>query len=1285
MKSKKRNKQQPPTIRTKGRTVGKSTGLFPVVGIGASAGGLEAIRELLQNLPVDTGMAFIIVQHLDPNHESLAPEILSRTTRMPVLEVKNGMRIEPNHIYMIPPNFDMAITHGVLSLLPLQTGTRGQPLVIDLFLQSLALDQKRRAIGVILSGVASDGTQGLRAIKAAGGLTIAQHPQSAKYSGMPKSAISSGFVDLILLPKDIAKELTRISKHPYVTSAYDARSVGEKLPSYANSDNATPAEPTAALQKIFTLLQTLSRVDFSNYKHLTIMRRIQRRMMVRRSKNIDDYAKYLLDHPDEVKTLYADILIHVTEFFRDPKAFKMLQERVFPQLIKNRKSNAPIRIWVPGCSTGEEAYSIAIVMTEFLNGANARYPIQIFATDISEQAIQKARNGFYSLGIETAVSKERIKRFFEKVDGGYKINKAIRDLCLFSRHDVTADPPFSKLDLVSCRNVLIYLANVLQKRVIPAFHYALNPGGFLFLGRSESLSGHTKLFALIDSKFKIYLKENVATPLILRAPGVHVPDHSLIPRTIHKARAGFDYLLDAERVALSRYAPSFVIINSEMEILQFHGRTAPCLEVLTGAPTNSLLKMARKELVYALRSTVRAAKEKNSPARFENLSFTEDGKRRIFNIEVVTVNPTDSPNQRNYVVFFEDASTLPGSVGPGKSQSGKLSEATNVPHHNQRLATTKKLEEELFALQQYQRVLAEQFEAAQEELTSANEELQSANEELQSTNEELETSKEELQSSNEELTTVNDELQNRNAELLILGSDLNNVLNNVEMPIVIVDRDQRIRKFTPRAEKVFNLISGDIGRPLSDIRPNFASDLENMASKAIKSLSSQESEIQLDKNLWMRLQVRPYRTIDDRIDGAVITLVDITALKLNLTESQVALKHATSLSEEAEAANATKDIFLAMLSHELRTPLSSILSWAQLIQQGKVDAANIKIGLQTIERSAKTQGQLIDDLLDVARIQSGKLSINFDDVDPREPVKLAVEAVRSLAENKHISIQSEMKLDSEIVWGDVDRLKQVIWNLLTNAIKFSLEGGRIEIKVAPSMASDKKCVSIKIIDHGKGIKSDFLPKIFERFSQADSSSVRFHGGLGLGLALAHDLTRLHHGTITAESEGPGKGATFTVNLPVKDVATPGTRKGSVKPNGEAAASQPIDLSGLCVMIVEDNPDTMNALSATLISFGAKTIRCTSARAALECFTDVKPDILISDIAMPGEDGYSLIQKIRKMGPDKNGNVPALSLTAYAKETDVKRAMAAGFNAHMAKPFDTLSLAAAVLKLSKRQK
>ena len=832
-------------------------------------------------------MAFVFVQHLDPTHESLGPEILSRSTRMEVRQVEEGMRVKPNCVYLIPPNHSMILSNCVLTLEP-RTLTRRQHLTIDSFFQSLAADQKGRAIGVILSGSASDGTQGLRAIKGEGGLSIVQEPATAKHADMPKSAITAGVVDLILPPAEIARELARIAKHPYLAAACE---LGLETHTESNeliqdhSEDETP--PDAALRKIFALLRIYSKIDFSNYKHTTLKRRIERRMLVRRTDTLEAYAKYLGSDKDEVKSLFNDLLINVTEFFRDPESYKALVKQVFPQLIAKRKSESPIRIWVTACATGEEAYSLAISLVEFLGASGAKIPIQIFATDISEPCLQKARAGIYSESNLRGVSKERLKRFFDKVEGGYKINKSIRQLCLFSRHDLSSDPAFGKLDLISCRNLLIYFAVMLQKRVIPVFHYALKSGGFLWLGKSESTGTLSSLFKVLDKTHKLYSKANVQTPMTFRFPASgYVPD---VPKTASQAPVSGKGTLDfdkiADRIALSKYAPPSVVVNGDMEILQFRGETSSYLQVPSGAPTSNLFKMVRPDLMATLRMTLHEARAQNRPARHEALAFDLEGKRRKVGIQVIPANPHEQPNQRNLLVFFEEP-TANSSLS--KKKSGKHGAKAGSKNKVQSKKTDRvtQLEQEASANKLYQEAMTEDFEANREELTAGNEELQSTNEELQSTNEELETAKEEVQSSNEELTTVNDELQDRNAELTVLTSDLNNILDSGDIPLVIVDGNHRIRRFTPQASRVFSFIDSDIGRPLSDIKTSFDLDLDGLVSEVTESLAPLDREIQDRKGHWMRLQIRPFKTIDNRIDGAVIVLLDIDALKRSLDTVQ---------------------------------------------------------------------------------------------------------------------------------------------------------------------------------------------------------------------------------------------------------------------------------------------------------------------------------------------------------------------------------------------------------------
>ena len=1251
----------------------QDNGSFPIVGIGASAGGLEAFTKLLTHLPVDTGMAFVLLQHLDPKHDSMSADILSRVSKMPVTEVKDGTRVEPNKVYIIPPNFSMGIFHGVLNLIP-RTEVRGQHLVIDFFFEALAEDQKHLAIGVVLSGTGSDGTQGLMAIKAEGGITFAQAPKSAKFDAMPQSAIASGNVDLILSAQQIAEELARIARHPYVV-------VPIATASQMVRPDDEPLKPQDSLSRIFLLLRNQCHVDFTFYKSNTVMRRIDRRMVLHKMKDLKAYAKFLSGNIEEVKSLYADILIHVTGFFRDPEAYQALTAEVFPKLMEKRAPGVPLRVWVPGCSTGEEAYSIAISLLEFLGDKVSHTPIQIFATDISERAIQKARLGEYPESISKDVSPERLSRYFMKLDGGgYRIAKSIRDVCVFSRHDITTDPPFGKIDLISCRNLLIYFSITLQKHIIPIFHYSLGPEGFLWLGKSETIGGSSDLFSLVDKANKIYARRDAPIALTLRFPSstyVHGKQE-----LVRGAKTFAKPVLDIQKLAEQTLQDEFpgVLVNDELEILQLRGRTHPFIEPAPGVPSYHLLKMAHPELLRDIRMSIEAARKLNKSVKREGLSISEGRKSRTFDLRVIPMKPSSRANERLYLILFEKIADSKRKKEKHLVQS--LSKSRKGHVHKDPYVS--ELQQELSEAKEYQHSLTEKFETAQEDLTTANEELQSANEELQSTNEELETAKEELQSGNEELTTVNDELQTRSIEQNQTNNDLVNLLGSVEIPIVMLGDDRKVRRFTPLAGKALNLIPTDVGRLLSDLKLTFTApgvdiDLEKMVTEAIETMSSQELEVQDKKGHWFRLQVRPYKTIDNRIDGAVLALVDIDNLKVTLK----AVKEARG---DADKANRAKDLFLATLSHELRTPLTAILSWAQMLRSGKLDSEKVQRGAEIIEESGKTQAQLINDLLDVSRIVAGKLSLETREVNPASVVQSAIEAVRSLAKARSIEIETFFEPQVGTVMADPVRLQQVFWNLLTNAVKFSAPQSKITVRVdrIKDHEGEKAKAIIQVEDSGKGIDVEFLPKIFDSFSQEDSSSIRIHGGLGLGLAIVRNLVELHGGTIRAESPGHQLGATFTVTLPMKsEQALSGSQtihSDSLK-NSLSVGSVPVRLDGIRVLIVDDEANAREAIGELLNSFGAEIRAASFTEEALKIFQQFKPHVLVSDIAMPGENGYDLIHKIRALSPANGGDTPSLAMTAYAGGDDARRALSAGFQAHLAKPVDGHHLAKTIAKLA----
>ncbi len=816
---------------------------FPVVGVGASAGGLEALEALFKRISSD-GMAFVVVQHLSPDHESLLTNLIARTTRMNVFTATNGTRVVKNGVYVLPPNAEVEIEDGTLRLGPLLASPGSRQHLIDQFFRSLAVDQGQGAIGVVLSGGGSDGTLGLKAIKAEGGITFVQDPGTAIQPGMPQSALHSGSADFCMPPGEIADELMRISSHPYLAKIRPARRTNVET-----------------FHKLLSLLRKTCGVDFTQYKQTTIERRVERRMAVHRLERVEDYLRYVEANPSELDLLYRDILIGVTNFFRDREVFEELKNTVFPRTFQYRSSDQPIRLWSAGCSSGEEAYSLAITLLEYLGDKRSDYKIQVFGTELDDEAIRIARHGVYPKSIELDISADRLQRFFSRTDSEYQISRNIRDMLIFAEHNLGKDPPFSRLDLICCRNVLIYMQPALQKKVLRIFHYALNPDGFLVLGTSESVGDTADLFSLVDRKLKIYSKKNAPpTAVFDMAFGpLNAPEIDHIAREPHRPLMTVQQI--ADRKVIERYGPPGVVINESLEVLQFRGRLGAYLDPTPGAATLNLLKLTRPELLVELRGTIDRALIENLPSSSAKLHLKVGNETHSVVIDAL---PLHDPGAR------------------GKSLLILFREVTVVPPQHE-LSTSERddadpqvvqLERELLTTKEYLQSVIEEVETANEELKSSNEELQSSNEELQSTNEELETSKEELQSTNEELATVNEELQNRMAELSRSNDDLQNVLFSVQSPILIVGMDLRLRRFSRAAEEFLGLLVGDIGRPMRHLKLATNSDnLEQLISEVIHSVASKEQEIRDGKGAPYIMRIAPYKTAEHSIRGAVIEFI----------------------------------------------------------------------------------------------------------------------------------------------------------------------------------------------------------------------------------------------------------------------------------------------------------------------------------------------------------------------------------------------------------------------------
>ncbi|MBE9062796.1 chemotaxis protein CheB [cf. Phormidesmis sp. LEGE 11477] len=1402
---------------------------FPVVGIGASAGGIEACSALLRAVPVETGAAFVIIQHLSPDTPSMLAQVLARETELPVVEAQDQQTVQPNCIYVIPPNVVMTIADGQLHLAARPT-TPPLFLPIDAFFESLAADCTNQAVGVVLSGLDGDGAEGLRLIKRAGGITFAQTESTAQFSDMPNTAVETGEVDFILPPDAIAQKLAEIAQHPYLLNLESASTAPSSEPTAPAADGSSNQPSNQAsdrasdesndgssnessdedhLLAIYKLLKAATGVDFNQYKRATFERRLRRRMALYRLDTLLEYVDYLQKTPDEIGALGRDVLITVTSFFRDAEAFTYLKESIFPSLIEQKGLDASIRVWVAGCATGEECYSLAIGLLEFLSEQNINPSIQFFGTDVSEEAIDVARQGIYTENRLVGVSAERRRRFFTRSEGRYQISKAVRELCVFARQNLGSDPPFSNIDLISCRNVLIYFAPVLQKRVRAIFHYSLNPNGFLWLGSSESIGETSELFEITDNKHKVYNRKTVANQMNFDFVSVGQAGLTLQRPEDSPQRDNPNYSnvqRQADQIVLNRYAPVGVVINEQFDILHFRGNTSPYLRPAPGEPSFNLFKMVQPSLLIELRGALEQARRQDTTVRKEGLQI--EGSPNYIQAEITPIkNPLS--RARNYLVLFEegpliaaqrDDSQLETSEDePDKDPDGSTPSADpQLSLLQQELAATK---QELLDTQAYLQATIEEHESTHQRLTTANEEILSSNEELQSTNEELQTAKEEIQAANEELKTTNEELQSRNADARSTNDDLLNLLNNVKVPVVMLSNELRIRRFTPSAQVLFNLIPADVGRPISNIRIDVdLPDFETLILEVIRTLDAQEREVQDGAGRWYQLRIRPYRTAENVIDGAVVTLIDINDIKQTLEQLEAARRYAERIVEtvreplvvlsqtlqvitanqafyetfqltveetegrslfelsnrqwnipelqtaltsilspsisvnsvqiqdleierdfeqlghktlllnareieqsingpmillaiediterrqaeteriqlaqaqaarqEAEAANISKDEFLSVLSHELRTPLSVISGWTNILMQSPaLNPTLLNRAIASIDRSTQTQTRIIEDLLEVSRIIQGQLELRQVSVNLTELVSNVIEGLLPTAEQVDIQLAANLDDAPGHFYFDPDRLQQVVSNALSNAIKFTPAGGLINTQLTYSQSQ----ATIKIVDTGQGIDPDFLPRVFDRFRQATSANTRQYGGLGLGLAIVKTFVEAHDGTVAISSPGLGQGTTLTITLPLVPAVAPLTLP-SPLPTGENL------LMSLRLLVVEDNLDNLEILKMMLEGQGATVITATSVAAAMEqLVAEDIIDLLISDISMPGEDGFDLIRKIRTSG--NYDQLPAIAVTGYAAVSDSNDIFRAGYRRHLSKPIDIDTLVAAIVDL-----
>lgn len=1155
-----------------------------VVGIGASAGGLEACRNLLRALPPVTGAAFVLVLHLDPDHASMMVDLLSGHTSMKVIEAEDGATIEREHLYVIAPGCDLAVIDGRLRLSEPRE-RHGARLPFDFLLHSLATTCCPRAGAIVLSGTGADGRLGVVSVHEQGGLVIAQDPAEAAYDGMPRNAIATGVVDRVLtlaaIPEALAEHLLR------------SGSAAERVPMGASVQSRLPV--------IVELLRTRTAHDFTLYKTGTLRRRIERRMSIvgRRGDDVDGYVERLRGDVGELDLLAKDLLINVTSFFRDPAVFDELAARLIPELVRGRAPDQPLRIWIAGCSTGEEAYSLAMLFLEQSTVTLRKLELQVFASDVDADAVATAREGLYPETIAAEVSAERLARFFVKDSHGYRVSPELRAAVVFTVQDALSDPPFSRLDMISCRNLLIYLGPEAQAKVVGLFHFALRSGGILLLGNAETISETDGSFEVISKAERLYRRTGRSRSgdigfTMGTVEGVRVPERR-DPEPPAGRRVALAEL--CRRQVMESHAPAAVLINRKHETLYSLGPTDRYLRVPSGYPTHDLVAM----MPQVLRTRFEAAVAR---AAADNVTATVGGGRRIeqgadiaFSVEV---QPLPNDGEVLLLVCFLDqpkaAERPEGAIG--------LADLGRVAELERDLETTRK---DL-------RDAVRNLELSSEEQKAINEEALSINEEYQSSNEELLTSKEELQSLNEELTALNSQLQETLARQRTTSNDLQNVLYSTDVATIFLDRDLAIRFFTPATKSLFAVIPGDVGRPLADLHSLSADGaLPADAASVLRTLVPIEREIETRSGVWFMRRVLPYRTLDDRVEGVVITFVDVTQRKHTAQALEVAKR-------QAELANAAKSRFLAAASHDLRQPLQTLSLLQGLLAQTVEGEKAVRLVTRFDETLSAMTG-MINTLLDMNQIEAGTVhadvvSFPIDQLFDRLRDEFVYHAAAKGLELTVVHCR-------QVVESDPRLLEQMLRNLLANALKYTTSG---RVLLGCRHRGDR--LRIEVWDTGIGIAEDQLLPIFEEYHQVDNPARERNRGLGLGLAIVERLGALLQHPIDVRS-WPGKGSVFTVDIPLPARATPPLRAFVRLP----APADPVGASHVRggILVVEDDPEVRDLSVLLLESGGHRVMAAGDGAAALDLVARgvISPDLLLADFNLPhGMNGLDVMVRLR---------------------------------------------------------
>ncbi len=1215
-----------------------------IIGIGASAGGLEALQKFLSALKPDTGFPYIIVQHLSPDYRSLLGEILGKYTDMPVIQAEEGMTVEPNKVYIIQPGKNMSIKGGKLRLVNQIPKELNLP--IDIFFRSLAEEAGSNAVAIVLSGTGSDGTNGVKTVKENEGIVIVQDPETSKFDGMPRSALRTGAVDAQMSPEEIAAELNHIS----------GDAILPVLGQEAYENNAE------LMKKVYVILKKVSNVNFTHYKQTTILRRMERRMMITHKESLSDYVDYLYESPEEVRILSKEVLIGVTSFFRDPDYFNALKEKAITEILARSAGEDQVRVWVAGCSTGEEAYSIAIMFSEVMEALKNTRKVKIFATDLDPESITAAGRGVYGDNIVDAVSPTRLSKYFIRRNNTYVINRDIRKMIVFSPHNVFQDPPFGRLDMISCRNMLIYFQTVLQNDLFAIFHQALRDGGFLFLGKSEAIGIYTDAFPVIDAAAKIF--SHNAEAKIAGAKKVPFMQTKFMDDDMptdsdaglrafergEKAREPRDVAIEND--ILEQFMPACVIINEKNELVHTYGDTSNVMHLSLGKYSNNLFDLITDALKIPVSTLLKDSREQNRKTQYCDIKYAGERRNAVLDLTVAPASRNNNASESLFAVVFSE-----------NAQRTVDEDAIvyNVDKVSSRRITD--LEQELAEKQT-------KLDQSVSEQETVNEELQAANEELLTANEELQSSNEELQSVNEELYTVNTEYQQKLTELSDLNDDIANFLSSTLTGIIFVDNKLNIRRYTDYVTSEFSVMDHDIGRSLAFISYHFpAVDITEICTNVLKTLIPDEREIATTSDKVFFMRVAPYRSTENKILGCVITLMDITPQK----QSQQSLKSTEKRLTIAQQANDAKSSYLSRIAHEIRTPMGALMSLTKTSLKQAADNAPL---VSNLERISDIVNYLTAIVTDIATASVSERLAN-EQADAPFSLRSVLESVSTIigqrAQEAGLTYELTMDDDFDPTYiGSRTKIQQILINFLNNSVKYTKPGGAVALKAFESDGDDERAlVTFIISDTGIGMKPEQLPLLFKRPDGGDEADEKAPSNMGLGLSIAYNHILSLDGEVAVESE-VGKGTTFTVSVYLDK----NENKQHETEEYGAESHKTYDLTGRNVLIAEDNALNRTILGALLSKENMKYVEAVDGEEAYNKYMDAPDnsfDCILMDMRMPKLDGIRATALIRKSGKSDCKTIPIIGVSANGFADDIRQAQIAGVDAYTTKPIDRDSL------------